>query len=82
MAAIKIDLTPRENQLRQLLLDVARYIDESKEIKEKLELRFAGGWVRDKLLNIESHDIDTAINAMTGYAFSTKLQEYLRMKRT
>ena len=78
MATTHIQLTPRENQLRQLLLDVARYIDESKEIKEKLELRFAGGWVRDKLLNIESHDIDTAINAMTGYAFSTKMQDYLK----
>jgi tRNA nucleotidyltransferase (CCA-adding enzyme) len=78
MTTIPILLTPRESQLRRLLLDVARYIDESKEIKEKLELRFAGGWVRDKLLNIESHDIDTAINAMTGYAFSTKMQEYLK----
>jgi tRNA nucleotidyltransferase (CCA-adding enzyme) len=80
MATTHIQLTPREKQLRQLLLDVARYIDESKEIKEKLELRFAGGWVRDKLLNIDSHDIDTAINAMTGYAFSTKMQEYLKDK--
>ncbi len=78
MATKKITLTPRESQLRELLLDVARYIDESKEIKEKIELRFAGGWVRDKLLDIPSHDIDTAINAMTGYAFSTKMQEYLK----
>ncbi|KAJ5042351.1 uncharacterized protein L3040_004902 [Drepanopeziza brunnea f. sp. 'multigermtubi'] len=78
MATRKINLTPRESQLRELLLDVARYIDESKQIKEKIELRFAGGWVRDKLLGIPSHDIDTAINAMTGYAFSTKMQEYLK----
>jgi tRNA nucleotidyltransferase (CCA-adding enzyme) len=73
----KIQLTPEENQLRDLLLDVARYIDESKVIKEKLELRFAGGWVRDKLLHIPSHDIDTAINSMTGEAFSQKMKEYL-----
>ncbi|CZT07407.1 related to tRNA nucleotidyltransferase [Rhynchosporium agropyri] len=78
MATTKITLTPREAQLRELLLDVARYIDESKEIKEKIELRFAGGWVRDKLLSIPSHDIDTAINAMTGYAFSIKMQEFLK----
>lgn len=77
MATTRITLTPRESQLRELLLDVARYIDESKEIKERIELRFAGGWVRDKLLDIPSHDIDTAINAMTGFAFSTKMQEYL-----
>lgn len=77
MATTTIKLTDREAQLRGLLLDVARYIDESKEIKDRLELRFAGGWVRDKLLGIQSHDIDTAINAMTGYTFSMKMKEYL-----
>jgi tRNA nucleotidyltransferase/poly(A) polymerase len=56
---------------------VARYIDESKEIKANLELRFAGGWVRDKLLGIPSHDIDATINAMTGYSFTLKMKEYL-----
>jgi tRNA nucleotidyltransferase/poly(A) polymerase len=77
VATARIELTPQETKLRNLLLDVARYIDESKEIKEVLELRFAGGWVRDKLLRIPSHDIDTAINAMTGHTFSLKLREYL-----
>ena len=77
MSVAKITLTPRESQLRNLLLDVARYIDESKEFTEKIELRWAGGWVRDKLLNIESHDIDTAINIMTGHLFALKLKEYL-----
>lgn len=77
MSVAKISLTPRESQLRNLLLAVAQYINESKEIKEKVELRFAGGWVRDKLLNIESHDIDTAINVMTGHAFTLKMKEYL-----
>jgi len=77
MATTRITLSPRETQLRNLLLDVARFIDESKEIKENIELRFAGGWVRDKLLNIESHDIDTAINVMTGDSFCLKMKDYL-----
>ncbi len=77
VATARISLTPQERKLRDLLLDVARYIDESKELKEQLELRFAGGWVRDKLLDIPSNDIDTAINAMTGYAFTLKMKEYL-----
>jgi tRNA nucleotidyltransferase (CCA-adding enzyme) len=77
MSVTKITLTPRESQLRNLLLDVARYVDESKELKEKIELRWAGGWVRDKLLNIESNDIDTAINVMTGHTFALKLRQYL-----
>lgn len=72
-----IPLTRREEQLRDLLLDIARYIDESNEIKERLELRFAGGWVRDKLLGIESNDIDTVINSMTGYSFSLKMKKFL-----
>ncbi|RDW69700.1 hypothetical protein BP6252_08720 [Coleophoma cylindrospora] len=75
----KIELNEQESKLRNLLLDVARYIDESKEIKDALELRFAGGWVRDKILGIPSHDIDVAINAMTGYPFSLKLKEYLEI---
>lgn len=77
METTKISLTFRESQLRNLLLDVAHYIDESKEIKENIALRFAGGWVRDKLLGIQSHDIDTAINAMTGHCFSLKMKKYL-----
>lgn len=78
METQKIQLTPRESQLRNLLLDAARYIDESKEIKDKIELRWAGGWVRDKLLGLQSHDIDTAINAMTGHRFCEKMQDYLK----
>lgn len=77
MVTTTIELTPRESQLRSLLLDVANYINESKEIDKKIELRWAGGWVRDKLLGIQSHDIDTAINVMTGYNFSLKMKEYL-----
>ena len=78
MATRKIDLTPKEKQLRLILLDVARYSDESKEIKEKLELRFAGGWVRDNLLGIQSHDIDTAINATTGLYFCEQMEAYFK----
>lgn len=73
----QIDLTCEEARLRGLLLDVTRYIDESKKIKQRLELRFAGGWVRDKLLGIPSNDIDTAINAMTGYEFALEMKQYL-----
>ncbi|TVY54405.1 CCA tRNA nucleotidyltransferase, mitochondrial [Lachnellula cervina] len=76
MATQKLPLTPQEQRLRKLLLDVASFIDEAKKIEEKIELRFAGGWVRDKLLGIPSHDIDTAINAMTGEDFCLQLQEY------
>lgn len=69
-----IELSSQEARLKELLLDVARYVDESNEPSaEPVVLRWAGGWVRDKLLGVESHDIDTAINTMTGEAFSSKI---------
>lgn len=71
-----VTLNPREKQLRQLLLDVAKSIDDAGHANEPLVLRWAGGWVRDKLLNIESHDIDVAINAMTGVPFAQHMCDY------
>ncbi|KAI0148245.1 hypothetical protein F4776DRAFT_306363 [Hypoxylon sp. NC0597] len=74
-ATTTIELTPKESQLKDLLLDAAKFIDASRKLEEPVVLRWAGGWVRDKLLGIESHDIDTAINVMTGEAFALKLCE-------
>ncbi|KAK8211984.1 hypothetical protein IWZ01DRAFT_569393 [Phyllosticta capitalensis] len=88
----KIELTEVEATLRRLLLDVAEYIDASAApaedsavripdelAKEKLVLRFTGGWVRDKLLGVDSDDIDVAINKMTGEKFGLRLKEYLEI---
>ncbi|KAL4807575.1 hypothetical protein BDV18DRAFT_151568 [Aspergillus unguis] len=77
-----VELTPAENKLKTLLLDVAKFIEDSAEEDKrgnatKTVLRFTGGWVRDKLLGVESHDIDVAINNMTGYEFGTRLKQYL-----
>ena len=75
-ATTTIPLTSKEEQLKGLLLDVARYVDEGETgLTEPIVLRWAGGWVRDKLLGIESHDIDVAINVMTGEAFAMKISE-------
>ncbi|KAK4215666.1 mitochondrial CCA tRNA nucleotidyltransferase [Rhypophila decipiens] len=49
---------------------------EDKVLPEPVILRWAGGWVRDKILGIASHDIDTAINCMTGESFALRLQEF------
>lgn len=80
-----IKLTPIENTLKTLLLDVARYIREQEIVaggSEVLDhpdtvLRFTGGWVRDKLLGVDSHDIDVGISTMTGYQFGMALKQYL-----
>lgn len=88
-----LELTEVETKLRQLLLDVAAYIDETSGTgqvesavkvpdelaREKIVLRFTGGWVRDKLLGVGSHDVDVAINKMTGEHFGLKMIEYLEL---
>ena len=89
---MNITLNETEETLKRLLLDVARYIDDSSSrasgpptsvvIPETLAtsptiLRFTGGWVRDKLLGVDSHDIDVAINKMTGYQFGRRMLDYL-----
>ncbi len=47
------------------------------EEKTPLELRISGGWVRDKLLGLESTDIDIAINIMSGKDLVKFLLEYI-----
>ena len=41
-------------------------------------LRVAGGWVRDKLLGKESHDIDIAVDNMSGLAFARLTREWMQ----
>ncbi|KAK9466947.1 hypothetical protein V1512DRAFT_207123 [Lipomyces arxii] len=74
----EIQLSKTEKEIEQLLVDASAYIDESQtDRSEDLVLRFTGGWVRDKLLGYESHDLDVAVNCMTGYDFANRLQEFL-----
>lgn len=77
-ATTTIELTDQELRLKTFLLDVASSIDKAgtEGSTEPLVLRWAGGWVRDKLLGIESHDIDTAINSMTGYNFAQQIKTF------
>lgn len=78
MLSSKISLTTNENNLKNFFLDVVKTYDEHYKPQEKLILRFAGGWVRDKLLGIPSNDIDVAINSMTGSAFTEQVQNFLK----
>lgn len=45
------------------------------------ELRIAGGWVRDKLLRMSSHDLDVATSAMSGYEFATRFVPWIDAQR-
>ncbi|KAI4123290.1 MAG: hypothetical protein LQ338_005339 [Usnochroma carphineum] len=71
-----IKLSEQEATLRQLLLDVSTYIGTLDGLS-KPQLRFTGGWVRDKLLGVGSKDIDIGIDSMTGFKFGTLMNQYL-----
>jgi len=42
-----------------------------------LQVRVAGGWVRDKLLGLQTHDVDITLNKLTGVPFAKLIQKYL-----
>ena len=74
----QISLTPAEQNLRNFLMDVSNYIG-TRDGYEKPVLRFAGGWVRDRLLGTSSHDIDVGISSLTGGSFGALMLDYLRV---
>lgn len=77
--APKITLTKVEQHICNLLNDYTDlYNQEHHNNPEPLILRITGGWVRDKLLGQGSHDLDIAINVMSGEQFATGLNEYLQ----
>lgn len=43
-------------------------------------LRVAGGWVRDKILGKDSHDIDISVDNMSGLAFARLTREWMKEK--
>ena len=73
--APRIALNEEEERLRQLLLDVSEYVGSQTKAADP-QLRFAGGWVRDKLLGLESQDIDIAVDNMTGLRFAEYIREF------
>lgn len=74
----RIELNDQEQRLRHLLLDAVKGPESNGSGKPPAPptLRWAGGWVRDKLLGIPSNDIDVAIDTMTGVDFLRKLHDY------
>lgn len=88
---LDIRLTDVESQLCNLLDDCTKHLAEN---DVHTSCRIAGGWVRDKvrefllgllndidqlqLLGSECHDIDIALDNMTGHAFALKFTEFAR----
>ncbi|KAG0141331.1 hypothetical protein CROQUDRAFT_136208 [Cronartium quercuum f. sp. fusiforme G11] len=63
----KLILTETETELFRLLNECCSQLEKT---EPPLELRVAGGWVRDKLLDLSSHDLDIAISSITGTIFA------------
>jgi tRNA nucleotidyltransferase (CCA-adding enzyme) len=83
---MKLTLTSAERRLRDILVAAANTwprppttngISTQPETLEPLIVRFAGGWVRDKLLFTYSADIDIALNIATGTQFASHVASYL-----
>ena len=74
---MKLTLTTAERRLRDILVAAANTWPRQPNQTEQLIVRFAGGWVRDKLLSHDSADIDVALNIATGVQFASHLVSYL-----
>jgi tRNA nucleotidyltransferase (CCA-adding enzyme) len=41
-----------------------------------IQIRVAGGWVRDKILRLQTHDVDIAVDTCSGVEFAQLIQTY------
>ena len=64
------------SQLEQDLFDMLKATLVSQSLHDT-QMRCAGGWVRDKLLGRDSHDIDIALNDMQGEEFAGHVNNHL-----
>ncbi|CAG8484397.1 59_t:CDS:10 [Dentiscutata erythropus] len=77
---MNVTLTTEESELCNFLTLLTQYMKENCPELPLVELRIAGGWVRDKLLGYECNDLDIAINSMTGCEFGEHVYNFLRLK--
>ena len=78
----QIQLAPNELQLTTLLREACATkgtftAGDAGQEAEGLVVRYAGGWVRDKILGKPSHDIDIAVSTLSGHEFATQFAAYL-----
>lgn len=71
-----ISLNPTETKIQDALTHFCSHYNKDKPPQNQLELRITGGWVRDKLLGRESHDLDIAINVLSGEEFATQFLQF------
>jgi tRNA nucleotidyltransferase (CCA-adding enzyme) len=77
MTSVQLSLTPAEKLFRKCLLDCRKEMQDVPGMND-LVLRWTGGWVRDKLLGVQSHDIDVALSSMTGLQYGQAMQTFMK----
>ena len=72
-----ITLNRVEKELVELLRSVSQSLRDpafepgiARDHGQEFTPRIAGGWVRDKLLNLESSDIDVCVEGISGVDFA------------
>ncbi|KAF9243781.1 hypothetical protein BU15DRAFT_86220 [Melanogaster broomeanus] len=75
----EIHLTDAENRLCNLLDEFTRHLKEEQGIVTAC--RINGGWVRDKLLGIDSNDVDICLADMMGVPFVERFMTFLSEKK-
>lgn len=68
----EISLTPQEAAVCKTLCDAKDYAG------SETVIRIVGGWVRDKVLGMESDDIDIALDDVSGAEFAECVLAYLK----
>lgn len=76
-----IQLDKTESQVVNLLKSYTQaHNSQTEDPNDRITLRITGGWVRDKLLNQPSHDIDIGIDNCSGESFVNGLKQWLDAK--
>ena len=71
----------REIQLTDLERNVFRVLIDTKKFAQcATTIRVVGGWVRDKVLGLQSDDIDIALDDMSGAEFAELVLGYLKQR--
>ena len=68
----EISLTPQEAAVCKTLSDAKEFAG------SETVIRIVGGWVRDKVLGMESDDIDIALDDVSGADFAERVLAYLK----
>lgn len=82
---LPINISKKEKQLFDFLISCCEFQLSNKSDDENIKvtkcpLRVAGGWVRDKLLGLESHDLDLALEDVSGIEFAEMINDSLKRR--